>query len=56
MKMMIPHNMITRIPNTIPHDEDCKGCIFGNHHQDPFDVGKAWCAQDQLELVHIDLC
>jgi hypothetical protein len=29
---------------------------LGKHHQTPFNSGKAWQAQNPLELIHNDLC
>ena len=56
MKMMVTHNMVIVHPNDIPPNGVCKGCILGKHHWAPFDLGKAWCAHDRLDLVHTDLC
>ena len=56
MKMMVTHNMVTGIPSIVPPNGICKECMLGKHHQEPFDLGKAWCARNRLELVHSDLC
>ncbi|XP_070664630.1 uncharacterized protein [Malus domestica] len=33
-----------------------RGCAFGKHRKDPFEVGKAWRATKPLELIHTDVC
>ena len=45
-KMMVTHNMVTGLPNTISPDGVCGGCMLEKHHQEPFDSGKSWVAQE----------
>jgi hypothetical protein len=33
--------MVVGLPKVFPLDGVCKGCVLGNHHQAPFDSGKA---------------
>jgi hypothetical protein len=48
--------MVVGFPKVFPPEGVCKGCVLGKHHQAPFDSGKAWRAQNLLELVHSDVC
>ena len=56
MNMMVTHYMVIGLPNIVPPNGFCRGCMLGKHHQEPFDSVKAWCEQERLELVHSDLC
>ena len=42
--MMVTHNMVTSIPNILPLDGICRGCVLRKHYQEPFDLGNAWRA------------
>ena len=53
---MVTHNMVIGLPKTIPPNGVCKGCMLRKNHHAPFDSGKSWHSQDQLELVHSDIC
>ena len=48
--------MVVGLLKVLPPDGVCRGCIFGKHHQAPFDSGLASRAQNQIKLVHSDLC
>jgi hypothetical protein len=48
--------MVASLPKVFPPEGVYKGCVLGKHHQTPFDSGKAWRAQNLLELVHSDVC
>ncbi|CAN6586525.1 unnamed protein product [Malus baccata var. baccata] len=50
------HEMVQRIPKMDQCSETCEGCVFGKHHRDPFEAGKAWRAIKPLELIHTDMC
>ncbi|KAM0982401.1 hypothetical protein ACFX2A_015625 [Malus domestica] len=50
------HEMVQGIPKMDQCNETCEGCVFGKHHKDPFEAGKAWRATKPLELIHMDVC
>jgi hypothetical protein len=47
--------MVVGLPKVSPPSGVCKGCVLGKHHQAPFNFGKAWRAQNLLDLVHCDV-
>jgi hypothetical protein len=47
--------MVVGLPKVFPLEGVYKGCVLGKLHQTPFDSGKAWQAQNPLELVHSDV-
>ncbi|KAM1485555.1 hypothetical protein TB1_036396 [Malus domestica] len=48
--------MVQGIPKMDQCNEICEGCVFGKHHRDSFEAGKAWRATKPLELIHSDVC
>jgi hypothetical protein len=52
---METQNMVVGLYKYFSFDVVCKGCVLGNHHQEPFYAIKSWKAQKLLELVHNDL-
>jgi hypothetical protein len=53
---MVTQNMVVSLPKTLPPDGVYRGCVLGKHHHAPFDLEISWHVQNQLELVHSDLC
>jgi hypothetical protein len=47
--------MVVGLPKVFPLEGFFKGCVFGKHHQEPFQYGKAWKVKNLLELVHSDV-
>ena len=48
--------MVAGLPNVLPPNGVCKGCVLEKHHETPFKSGNTWHALSLLELVHSDLC
>jgi hypothetical protein len=53
---MVTQNMVDSLPKVLPPNGVFRGCILDKRHQAPFDSGSTWCMQNQLELVHSDMC
>ena len=34
----------------------CEDCVFGRHHKEMFDNGKAWHTKEPLQLIHTYIC
>ncbi|KAM1023461.1 hypothetical protein ACFX2A_045325 [Malus domestica] len=56
LQNMQKDEMVQGIPKMDQCNETCKGCVFGKHHRDSFEAGKAWRATKPLELIHSDVC
>ena len=48
--------MVEGLPNINCPTEMCEDCIVGKQHRDSFPQGKAWRAEQILQLVHSDIC
>jgi hypothetical protein len=47
--------MVVGLPKVFPPKGVYKGCVLGNHHQEPFDSGKVWREQNLLNFIHSDV-
>lgn len=56
LKLIVTQNMVVDLPNILPPNEVCKGCVLGKQQHVPFDSGNAWNVSNYLELVHSYLC
>ncbi|KAM1331831.1 hypothetical protein ACFX2I_044275 [Malus domestica] len=56
LQNMQKDEMVQGIPKMDQCNETCKGCVFGKHHRDSFEAGKAWRVTKPLELIHSDVC
>ncbi|KAM1783076.1 hypothetical protein ACFX15_040556 [Malus domestica] len=50
------HEIVQKIPKMDQCNETCERCVFGKHHKDPFEAGKAERATKPLELINTDVC
>jgi hypothetical protein len=48
--------MVVGLLKVFPLEGFYKSYMLGKHHQEPFDSGKVWRAQNLLELFHNDVC
>lgn len=56
LKTLQQRRMVTGLPQITPPSQVCEDCIIGKQQRDHFPRGKAWRAQQPLELVHSDIC
>jgi hypothetical protein len=56
LKTLHEKNMVEGLPNINNPIEMCEDCIVGKQHRDSFPRGKAWRAEQCLQLLHSDIC
>jgi hypothetical protein len=56
LKTLHEKNMVEGLPKINWPTEMCEDCIVGKQHHDSFPQGKAWRAEQILQLVHSDIC
>jgi hypothetical protein len=56
LKTLHEKNMVEGLPKINCPTEMCEDCIVGKQHRDSFPQGKAWRAEQILQLVHSDIC
>ncbi|XP_020421230.1 uncharacterized protein LOC18775571 [Prunus persica] len=56
LKTLHEKNMMEGLPKINCPTEMCEDCIVGKQHRDSFPQGKAWRAEQILQLVHSDIC
>lgn len=56
LKTLYEKNMVEGLPNINNPIEMCEDCIVGKQHRDSFPRGKAWRAEQRLQLLHSDIC
>nr|GEU79220.1 retrovirus-related Pol polyprotein from transposon TNT 1-94 [Tanacetum cinerariifolium] len=48
--------MVSDLPNIVPLERVCEGCVIGKQAKKPFLVGKSKRATQIPELIHVNLC
>ncbi|XP_070673185.1 uncharacterized protein [Malus domestica] len=52
LRTLYQKQMVNGLPMITPPSQVCKECVISKQHHDQFPKGKAWRAQNLLELVH----
>jgi hypothetical protein len=47
--------MVVGLPKVLPPEGVYRGCVYGKHHQTPFNFGQVWKEKNPLELNHSDV-
>nr|GEU67495.1 retrovirus-related Pol polyprotein from transposon TNT 1-94 [Tanacetum cinerariifolium] len=55
LQLLKRKDMVSDIPNIVPLERVCEGCVIGKQTKKPFPVGKSKRASQILELIHADL-
>ncbi|XP_026377667.1 uncharacterized protein LOC113271960 [Papaver somniferum] len=56
LQILAKKEIVSGLPFIELPKQKCENCIFGKQHRDPFSVNKTRRAEQQLEIIHSDLC